>query len=97
MKNEKAIAKLFKGCVLEAYDLIDGFAHVFYLRSKTGARMRYRLDEPDANERDFALKYHPMGAFCKEMRQEAALKSFLLSLVTDNTRLEPRAKEYLGR
>lgn len=95
MKNQNSILKLFKGCALVAYDLIDGVTHVFVLRSRTGGRMRYRIDEPDGKDIERAIKYGMAHQCSREYRQEEELRRALSSMVTPDTQLNPQAMAYL--
>ena len=96
MKSSKTIAKIFKGCKVISFDIVDGVVHVFRMRSKTGADMTYKFDVSDISE--------PCGRLVwkvkiEERRRMDAIRMALMSLVDGDTRIPPyaqaRAKEII--
>jgi len=85
MKSAKTVAKLFKGCHIDSYDVLDGVVHVFNISDKKGAKLRYLLREQPENV---------MWAWSRTVKEQAQtdeIRKALISMIDANTNVSPKA------
>ena len=85
MKSAKTVLKLFKGCHIDSYDVIEGVMHVFNVTTKQGAKAQYRLMEDPPNV------MYVWSATIKEQSQAYEIRKALISLIDENTIIWPKA------
>ena len=90
MKSAKTVIKLFKGCHIDFYDVIDGVVHVFDVTTKQGAKARYKLMEEPPNVMFI------WSATIKEQAQADEIRKALTSMIGKDTIISPKAAELLA-
>ena len=102
MKSAKSIIKMFKGCKVTHFDIIDGYLHYFRIRTKTGGESTYKFNVEDITYTFKKLSLcaqTPMmwSLIIKERKRADEVRMALMALIDEETIIPPYCMEEARR
>ena len=89
----KSIAKLFKGCHIDEFGIVDGCVHYFFVRTPKGGSSTYKFDVTDINEyfNNYIGKVNRTpkmwDMLLKDRKRMDNIRIALMTLIDDDTRI----------